>query len=61
MSEEERKTVLVPKNDDNPFCHSGMTCVKGCSCAGKDGKCPCKMISARRCTCNGFCGVRMTK
>ncbi|WP_225048260.1 hypothetical protein [Lacticaseibacillus kribbianus] len=45
--------------DDNPFCHHGMTCAPGCGCAGEDGKCQCAMASARRCTCNGLCGMRM--
>lgn len=61
MSEQDKKQSepQAPVKDDNPFCHTGMTCKPGCSCAGEDGKCHCSMISDRRCTCNGLCGVRM--
>ncbi len=59
MSEETKPATTA--KDDNPFCHHGMTCKPGCGCADEHGICQCSMISARRCTCNGLCGVRMSE
>ncbi|WP_162894248.1 hypothetical protein [Companilactobacillus musae] len=47
-------------SDGNPYCHAGMECHDGCRCARTDGICHCKMISADKCACDGYCGVRKT-
>lgn len=47
---------MTEQTKDNPYCHQGMTCAKGCVCASEDGICHCDMLSDDKCTCNGYCG-----
>lgn len=45
-------------NQNNPYCHAGMVCHDGCMCSRADGICHCKMISEKKCACDGYCGAQ---
>ncbi len=40
---------MSENNENNPYCHAGMTCHDGCHCSSADGICHCPMISDEKC------------